>query len=279
MRAKDDSAGSMHCIKCRAAVSNEGHFCPACGYTLEGISLYNPKHFFLLAALLSGLVPIFLAASNWNRIGDSTRGRYCLLIGFVGFMALFGLLILLPDRVNPLLNLLGYLINLYIGWMLHHTQRPVYKAALALGARSASVVIGAIKGFGLTLLALAIPIVSFTAFLTAEENRALAFYEEGQYEKAMLVYERLLLWDAEDGNVRFSIAICHIYMEQWEDAATGFRSYLKRHDGDPEAHAYLGYALQKQGQQEEAEQHFAKAERLDPEVLRRLFDFEYEVVE
>ena len=129
----EGSADNISCIKCNESVPDESRFCPACGYSVEGVSLYNPKNFPILAALLSGIVPIFLAASNWKRIGDNARGRYWLLIGFAGFVVLFIAVILMSNFENPIVILLGYLINLSSGLLLRIKQYPVYKAALALG--------------------------------------------------------------------------------------------------------------------------------------------------
>lgn len=266
-----NSADGIHCLKCRVAVSVEGHGCTACGYTLEGVRLYDPKHFVLLTFLLTAMVPIFLAASNWGRTGDGARKRRWLMIGFVCYLIFFGAVIVLPDLGTRGVRFIAYLINLPIGWLLRDIQRPVYKSALALGAKPASTFMGSIKGLGITLMAGAIPAAGFMSYLTIEESRAQAFLQEDQYEQAEAVYERLLVWNAEDENIKYNLALCHLCMERWEDAAEGFRAYLQRHDNDPVAHAFLGYALEHQGLYEEAERHYVTAEKLDPEVLTGLF--------
>jgi len=262
---------SMPCMKCKAAVSHADHGCPACGYTLEGVRLYNPKHFLLLALLLTAMVPIFLAASNWGRIGKTGRRNRWLLIAFVCFILFFGVLILLPDS-GMSTKYLGYLINLPIGWILREKQQPVYAVSLVLGAKPASIFFGSIKGFALALLALLISAAGFMAYMIVEENRAVALYEEGRCEEAASIFEKLLRREAEDDKARFGLALCHVCMERWEDAANGFRAYLKRNNDDPVAHAFLGYVLQEQGQQQEAEEHFNTAVSLDPKVLTELFE-------
>lgn len=272
METRDQNVtDEIHCLKCKAAVSSKEQGCTACGYSLEGVSLYNPKHFLLLAFLLSGMVPVFLVASNWGRIGDTTRKRRWLFMGFAGYVALFSALILLPDFGRSGSKLLGYLINLPIGYLLREKHRPVYISAISMGAKSTSSILGSIKGFGLTLLALAIPIVGFSAYMTVEESRALALLQEGRCEEAVVTFERIVSWDDEDEYIKYNRGLCYLCLERWEDAAEDFRTYLQKHDDDPDAHAFLGYVLQVQGKQEEADRHFDTAERLDPEVLTRLF--------
>jgi predicted amidophosphoribosyltransferase len=51
------------CLTCEQPVTPETQRCEHCGATLDGVSLYNPKHFIWLAFLLSGVVPISMAAT------------------------------------------------------------------------------------------------------------------------------------------------------------------------------------------------------------------------
>ena len=256
------SAESKRCLRCKEVVSGQEHGCSACGYSLEGTKLYNPKHFVLLSLFFTGMVPIFLAASNWGRLGDLPRKRRWLWFGLAGYMVIFGAAMLLPDLGKLSNRFIGYLINLPVGMALLGMQRSTYLSALELGAKRASSFVGLLKGLPLVVLAFMIPLLSFTGYMMISENRALALLSEDRCAEAATEFEKLLAWDAEDEYVRFNLAICHECMGRWADAADGFRFYLQRHPDDPGAHELLGYVLMELGQDEEADRHFAAMERL-----------------
>ena len=123
-------AESKRCLRCKEIVSGQEHGCSACGYSLEGTKLYNPTHFVLLALFFTGMVPIFLAASNWGRLGDLSRKRRWLWLGLAGYMIVFSAAILLPDLGRFSNKFIGYLINLPVGMALLGMQRSTYLSAL-----------------------------------------------------------------------------------------------------------------------------------------------------
>lgn len=77
------------CPSCNAGLADESQRCTSCGYSLAGLRVYNPKHFIWLAFLFSAMVPIYLAASNWGKIGRTRTKRLWLGLGFVGFALMF----------------------------------------------------------------------------------------------------------------------------------------------------------------------------------------------
>src|SRR5262245_37592965 len=95
-------AKEMVCPNCGAALE-ESPRCPACGLTLEGKRLFDPKHFHWLGALFSGLAPITLSAVNWGRVGRTRERNLWLILGFAGFALLVGVLNVMPrEAATPL---------------------------------------------------------------------------------------------------------------------------------------------------------------------------------
>src|SRR5262245_10933182 len=133
------------CPLCDAALPDEGDRCPRCGQTLVGTRLYNPKHFVWLAPLLSMMVPVYLAASNWGRLGKTRTKWQVLGLGFLGLISMFVGLSFLPDSGG---RAAGYLINIPVAYVLMQKQRPLYAGALRLGARPASPFGGPSLGLG-----------------------------------------------------------------------------------------------------------------------------------
>ena len=265
------SSPDIKCLKCQTPLSLGSQHCDSCGYSLPGVGLYNPQHFVWLAVLFTALVPIYLAAANWGKIGNTRAQRWWLGLGFLGFTLLFSLLALQSDNGRGAGWLVGWLIHPSLALWLREKQRPLYAASLRLGAQPGSLFKGWILGMGFLLGASVLPVASSIVKYQIEFLQGAQLIAQGQYEKAAPIFERILRQDPDDADAVFNLALCHLCLEQWEPAAEGLRAYLKQYDEDPDAHAYLGYVLQEQGQEEEAERHFAVAERLDPEVLTRLF--------
>lgn len=259
------------CLKCGAELRGEVRWCPGCGYSLADVRLYNPKRFALLAILFSALVPIYLAATNWGRVGESARGWKWLSIGFLGFVILLWLLSTLPDTGRSGEIIIAYAVNVPIGWLLAEKQRSLYRSGLALGAQPASTILGSLKGAALVVLAIAVLLVGSLVHLEFESRRAIALYEEGECAQAAALHEKTLRRFGEDEFVRFNLGLCYLCMERWEDAEHCFRSYVRLYQDDPQAHALLAMALYEQGKWDESEEHLETAERLDPEVTSRLF--------
>jgi hypothetical protein len=115
--------------------------CPACGHGFAGVRLYDPKHFAWLGVLFSGLVPVFMSASNWGKVGKTKTKWRCLGAGFIGFTALFAILGLFGNAPKGGGNLgLNLLLNVPVALLLRDRQRPLYDAALRLGAERATFV-------------------------------------------------------------------------------------------------------------------------------------------
>lgn len=252
----------LHCLKCNAIVQPEQKRCPNCGYTLANVRLYNPKYFIILSLLLSAIVPIYLASVNWGRMGQISTRRKWLLLGLSGFVILFLCLLLLPDSGRAGSNLIGYLINLPIGYFLSTKQRPLYKKALGLGAIPASTFIGSIKGLGITLILLLVSIVAMVITTDSLLKRGQSLYEQNRCKEAASIFEWLLELDTEDEYLNYDLAKCYICLKQWDKAVDYLKIFLKFHDDDADAHQNLAYALEQQGNIEESEEHYIIADSL-----------------
>src|SRR5262245_39381373 len=145
------------CPRCKAALTPESHQCDGCGYTLDGVRLYNPKHFIWLALLFSALVPIYMAASNWGRLGEPKKKWQWVGFGFLGLTVLFTPATLAPRHI-PGGMLTGPLINLPVAYLLQTLQRPLFWAAGRLGARPGSVWKGTMVGLVLVAASLGLAI-------------------------------------------------------------------------------------------------------------------------
>jgi tetratricopeptide (TPR) repeat protein len=263
----------IDCPQCGSEMDATSGRCSRCDGSFSDVSLYKPSHFVLLAFLLSAWVPIYLAALNWGRLGNPQAKRRLLLAGFLGFVALFSLLMFLPISAGPSYSkFFGHLINPTIGWLLMSFQETAYARASKLGAKNASTTVGSIRGLGFLLLAMAIPIVGFSVGWTFMNDRATALLQEDECEEAAVVFERLLRWDETDTVIRYNLGLSYACLERWGEAVENFEEYLEENGGDSEAHAFLGWALDNQGHSEQAEAHYATAEELEPGILDRLSD-------
>ena len=260
----------MFCLKCGAELPLGSKQCSECGLTLDGVKLYDPKHFPFLAILFSAMVPIYLSASNWGRLGNPQRKRKLLVIGFAGLLVFSTVLMLLPFSASSG-KYIGFLINLPIGFFLREYQRSVYKTALFLGAKPASTVTGTLKGIAVTVLAVLIAILGITAYTDYETKRGIMLIREEKCEEAEVVFKRLLSLDTSDEYVKFNLAICYLCMEKWDEAVDNLNAYLQHHSDDPNAHVYLGIAFEGKGMLKEAQQHYETAQSLDPEVMDSFF--------
>jgi|GEM_PF-4651655 len=262
------------CLKCGATIAPEDSECSVCGNTFESVKLYEPQHFIPLSIFLSPMVPIFMTASNWGRLGDPVRRRRWLLLGslcFVGLLLLYGLL---PDVPGG--NLLAMIPHAMIGWGLRERQRIPVAAARSLGAGHASTFSGAVRGLGVTILvsglAVGLFMAGYVGWWNWQEQRGLALMEEGRYAESVEIWERLAREPDAEGYLHFNVGLCYLHLEQWPESAGAFRYYLRGASKDSDAHALLWFVLDRQGKEEEAEEHYETALQLDPEVMGRWFE-------
>lgn len=269
---RDDAAS---CPQCDAALSSQDQRCQVCGYTLAAVRLYNPKHFIWLAVLFSAMVPIYLAATNWGRLGEVRKKWLWLGVGFLGLTLLFTVSMLLPDEYAGA-KWLGYLFNLPIAYALRQTQRPVYATALRLGALPRSLWLGSIVGLVLVVAALAVAIAGQGAAYDIQYRRAHALVGDGKFEEAARIFQDMLRRNPDDGGAEFNLALCYHGLERWDEAADGLERCIRRNPADAEAHTFLAYVRARQGRRTEADSLASRARGLDPQVVQRLFGFDEE---
>jgi tetratricopeptide (TPR) repeat protein len=234
--------------------------------------VYSPNHFIALSVLLSAMVPIYMAASNWGAIGRKRSKALCLFCGWLGFASLFSVLFFLSESTGRVAGLPVYLLNLPIGYVLRDKQRPIYDAAVRLGARPASMWKGSIIGLGLVLCALAVPVVGFTVVTEIQVRHGLVLLSEKKHEEAAAVFGSILRREPDNAGAVFNLALCDVLMERWDQAASGFEKYLEKDKTNAAAYAFLGYARSRQGRLAEARELTSKARALDPGIVERLFD-------
>ena len=262
----------VYCPNCDTLIDGFDEKCSNCGYTFSGIKLYSTKHFLLIAVLFSGLVTIFLAASNYGRLGQANLKRRLLFLGFIGYLAVFTILILLPETEGSLSKYIGWIINIPVGFYLRDKQRPLYAAAIRLGAGRESLFKGTVKGLGLAICALIIPVITWFAVTEIQINRGESLIEQGKYEEAVVHFEKLYSNNPEDTDVIGNLVHCYMILEEWDKAAGCLDIYLKGDNENAAAHAYLGYIRYIQGNELEGERHIARAESLSPGICNTLFN-------
>jgi len=275
MNAKptERTAAELHCPRCSSALPEEFERCDGCGYTLVGVKLYKPTHFLWLALLFSGLVPITLAAMNFGRLGQRRAKWRWLGLGFLGFASLFAGLMLFPDVGSGIGKLVGYAINLPIGWAARDRQRDLYRAGLRLGAKPASTVIGTLAGLGVLALAIVLPVVPIMTYIEVQGQRGIEAIQEDRCEEAAEILRAVHRLNSEDELFAYNLGVAEVCLEQWEPAVDHFRQYVRLHDDDPDGHAMLGYCLVNVGREKEAEKAFLRAQAIDPQILDQ-FEFD-----
>lgn len=262
----------VYCPNCDKILDSFDEKCSNCEYTLSGVRLYSTKHFTLLAVLLSGLVPIFLAASNYGKLGRTDTKRRLLFLGFIGYLAVFAILILLPETDNTLSKYIGWIINVPVGYYLRLKQKPLYVAAIRLGAGRESLFKGTAKGLGLAIGALIIPIIAMIAVTEIQIDRGESLMEQEKFEEATVHFEKLYSYNSEDPEIVINLVFCYMVLEEWDKAAGCLDAYIKSNDDEAVAHAYFGYIRYIQGNELEGERHIARAESLSPGICNKLFN-------
>jgi tetratricopeptide (TPR) repeat protein len=250
----------------------ESTSCPACGFTLTGVRLYNPKDFVWLGLLFSALFPIFMAGANWGKLGRTRTKWLCLGSGLLGFACVFGFLHFLPQAAWFML-----MVNAPLALLLRHQQGSTYYEALRSGAIRASIGKGLFGGLTMTVCAVVLPLASFFAVSSIEFNAGYGLMEEQMYEKAATRFKRSLDWNPNADGALFHLAVCHMFLERWDEGAAGFERYLKTNPNNPAALGFLAYIRHRQGRNLEAEALAAKAKAVDPQIMEKLFGPNHEV--
>jgi tetratricopeptide (TPR) repeat protein len=240
------------------------------------VRVYDPKHFVWLGLVFSAMVPIYLAASNWGKVGQSRTKRRWLGLGFVGFVLLLPALTILPG--GELGDLAGKAIGLALNVGFAHTlrdkQRPLYRAALRLGARPGSLVLGTVMGVGLLVCAIGLAFGGYVGAHVAayewEFQRGVRLADQGEYDEAVAVFETMVREDPEDAAAMWELALCHFNEERWIEATQVFENYLRLDEEDPEAWVYLSTIRYIEGRSDEAESLASQARALDPEIFDKM---------
>ncbi|MFM8580756.1 MAG: tetratricopeptide repeat protein [Planctomycetaceae bacterium] len=259
------------CPFCQARLADDSAECSPCATRLAGVRLYDPASFVWLAFAFSGLVPIYLAASNWGQLRQRRRKFLWLGLGVLGFAALFTLFSVLPTAVGGIGRVIGFAVNLSLGFLLGQSQRPLYEAAVKQGARPASLFKGLLLGLGFVVGALALAVGGMVARYNLEFEQGVRLLEQEDFPAAASVFQRILRTDPDDPAAQYRLAWCQFQMRNWDEAGRGFEHYLKADENNSVALALLSRVRFIQGRSKEGEALAARARALDPQIFESLF--------
>ncbi len=241
--------------------------------------LYDPRHFALLGVFLTPVVPLYLAATNWGRMGRLRLKWLWLGFGLAGFALVTVALVVASPAWSTGQRALAIALQLGVGYGLALPQQADYESALRLGARRASLIKGAAAGVALTVVAIGVSFVLGVVTKASIEGFRYQYASDlaaqARYEQAIVIFDDLLQWDPEFDDALLARSICYGALERWDEAGTGLDLFLTREPRNPDALGLLASCRVQQGRQAEAESLAAVARELDPQVFTRLgFDFD-----
>lgn len=316
---KSDPMEIPRCPRCHSALSEGTETCPACNLRFSDISLYDPKHFVWLAMVFSFVVPSLLAAINFGRLGRPDLKKAWLIGGIAGLAVL---VLFVRYFGEPFLDELGvtgsdrematqwggYLVNLPIAGFLFFRQRALFRGALELGARKASMFKGAVAGIALAFAVGFSSVLAWEVAAPRPGQDVVAMMSEGRfveansaiddmlrdnpddpellYRKAMCqtvilmeadrfadalkVADRLLVRRPGDHGVLLCKASCHMVLEEWAEAEQTYRKCVTVAEQKPEIYVFIGFSCEQQGRTEEAQHYYELAEAANPGLVTRL---------
>jgi tetratricopeptide (TPR) repeat protein len=209
------------CPRCRSSLSEGTEICPACNLRFSEISLYDPKHFIWLSMIFTFVVPAFLAAVNFGRLGRSDLKRAWLIFAIAGLAGIVLVVRYLDQHFltelglsgydeRMLSRLGGYAVNLPIGAYLSRKQRPLFRGAQELGIRKASALKGALAGIGIALAVGVVATVAWEIATPAPTQDVLALMDERRFDDAARVLDGLLSQRPDDSDLAYLRAFCDV---------------------------------------------------------------------
>jgi len=123
--------------------------CPTCNLRFSEISLYNPKRFVWFSLLMTFLVPSYLSASNYGRLGQRRKKNLLLSLGFAAFVVSLVVIIRLEqilgidsseadDAAPYFARLFSLVIDWPVGLYLRSRQKSLFERAMGIGMKQAS---------------------------------------------------------------------------------------------------------------------------------------------
>ena len=86
----------------------------------------------------------------------------------------------------------------------------------------------------MTLLALAVPLVSVTAWYDARFNRGVEALSEQRCDDARATFGDILAFDSEYFGARYNLGVAELCLDEIESATTRFRHYTRQVADDPD---------------------------------------------
>jgi tetratricopeptide (TPR) repeat protein len=242
---------------------------------LIGVRFYRPNSFIWLSLLLSAMVPIYLSASNWGKLGKTRTKWLWLGGGIILFALLFAVLWYLPDSSQTGAQIIGYAVNVPIALYLREKQKSVYGVAIQLGAETGSLFKGSLVGILILAFSLivgvSIPVARNVMKYYDDLDHGTDLFDHKHYEEAAIVFSDILREDPEDKEALIYMALCNYSMQKWDKTGEIIAFYLKQDTQNPVAYALLSRVRAKQGNVKQAEELALQARILDPQIFVKLF--------
>lgn len=242
-REEDVALPPSECPACGHPFTPVPH-CVACGYQPGTIRLYNPKYFEHLAVLFTGLVPLWMASSNYKRLGHDGRRRRLLTIGIPFYLVVLAGLMVTPKVTGSqerLLQLgLSLLVNYPVGWYLKRQQLPVYNRFRSLGEGTAPMWKGIIGGGAVLAGVFVAALFLMSPYLDRHMNQGRRLMKKGDYAAAALAFKRALAEDSTDTEAMARAGICEAMSGDLPASASHLRRYLRHEHGNARIWFFLG---------------------------------------
>ena len=102
-----------------------------------------------------------------------------------------------------------------------------------------------------------------------------SYFEKGDYEKAIMAYEKAIERNPEDAGAYKNLGITHTRRGDYERAITAYEIAIERNPEDAKAYFNLGYNYGERGDYEKAITAYEKAIELNPEDAEAYFNLGY----
>jgi tetratricopeptide repeat protein len=256
-----------HCPVCKHPATPLPR-CVVCGYEPAAVRLYNPKYFEHLAVLFSGVVPLWMAFSNFRRLGLKDRARRLLIIGVPLYLLIFAVLIVAPSVEDRLPRLaMALLVNYPVGWFLKREQRGLYADAVSLGGGTDRAWKGVVIGLGPVIAIVVAAVIIATPYLDRHLNHGRKLMKRGEYAAAAEAFERALAQDSTDAEALMRAVACRAYTGEVQASASHMRQYLRHYPRDARGWAILGELHEAMGDSAAADSVRTVGSRLNPNTV------------
>lgn len=248
--------------------------CVACGYQPGNVRLYNPKYFEHLAIFFSGLVPIWMASSNYKRLGQEDRRRRLLVTGIPIYLAVIvGLMALsevaLSSTTTGFVRMgISLLVNYPVGWYLKRQQLPIFAQSKSLGGGTAPMWKGIIAG-SVVLGSVVVAAMLLTGpYINRHMNQGRRLMKKREYAAAALAFERALAKDSTDTEAMVKAGLCEVMAGELHASVPRLEQYLRHEPSNARVWVVLASVHDELGNPAAGDSCRRIASRLDPSAVK-----------